>query len=275
MRKLLITLILLPFCGFSQEKSFEIGLLFGGSANSLNGLDSRNAEHPNTYSEKNLSFIPIGGITTQYNLTKKLSIKAKLLYHTKGELIKNPLNTQIDYHSKLNYLTVPILTQFNIRQKRWVFFCNTGFYLGYLTGGSNLYNYNNTPSTLTDDFNKFDFGLVLGAGTSFKINNRIALFFETSFDYGLKNISNTKLMNDDVFLTQAITGAIGVTYNFPTKKKTFNGLSTLDCPDYEEPFEQNTNQKKKSKWRLVLYKDGEKVGGKKKRGKSRLFKNKK
>ena len=32
--------------------------------------------------------------------------------------------------------------------------------------------------------------------------------------------------------------------------------------------------KKKSKWRLVLYKDGKKIGGKTKRGKSRLFKKK-
>lgn len=59
-----------------------------------------------------------------------------------------------------------------------------------------------------------------------------------------------------------------------TKKKTFNGTTTLDCPSYEAKNENEKKQKKKSKWRLVLYKDGEKVGGKKKRGESRLFKNK-
>ena len=57
-----------------------------------------------------------------------------------------------------------------------------------------------------------------------------------------------------------------------TKKKTFNGTSTLDCPNHEGSSEIKT--KKKSKWRLVLYKDGEKVVGKSKKGKSRLFKNK-
>tara|TARA_B100001758_G_C18199141_1_gene498824 strand:- start:101 stop:346 length:246 start_codon:yes stop_codon:yes gene_type:complete len=55
-------------------------------------------------------------------------------------------------------------------------------------------------------------------------------------------------------------------------KKTFNGTSTLDCPNHEGSSELKT--KKKSKWRLVLYKDGEKVVGKSKKGKSRLFKNK-
>ena len=54
-------------------------------------------------------------------------------------------------------------------------------------------------------------------------------------------------------------------------KKTFNGTSTLDCPNYDGSIEK-TKQKKKSKWRLVLYKDGAKVGGKSKKGKSKLFK---
>ena len=51
-------------------------------------------------------------------------------------------------------------------------------------------------------------------------------------------------------------------------KKTFNGTATLPCSDYEE----SSKTKKKSKWRLVLYKDGEKLGGKSKKGKSKLFK---
>ena len=53
-------------------------------------------------------------------------------------------------------------------------------------------------------------------------------------------------------------------------------MSTLDCPDYDET-PPDSNQKKKTKWRLVLYKDGEKVGRKSKKakkGKSRLFKKK-
>ena len=36
-----------------------------------------------------------------------------------------------------------------------------------------------------------------------------------------------------------------------------------------------SKEKKKTKWNLVLYKDGDRVGGKTKKGKSRLFKKKK
>ena len=57
-------------------------------------------------------------------------------------------------------------------------------------------------------------------------------------------------------------------------KKTFNGTSTLKCADYDRSSSA-LKQKKKSKWTLVLYKDGKKVFGKKtKKGKSRLFKKK-
>ena len=45
-----------------------------------------------------------------------------------------------------------------------------------------------------------------------------------------------------------------------------------DWTTISEPLE--AKEKKKSKWRLVLYKDGKKVGGKSKKGKSRLFKKK-
>ena len=53
-------------------------------------------------------------------------------------------------------------------------------------------------------------------------------------------------------------------------KKTFNGTTTLPCSDYEN----SAKTKKKSKWKLVLYKDGEKLGKKSKKGRSRLFKKK-
>ena len=52
-------------------------------------------------------------------------------------------------------------------------------------------------------------------------------------------------------------------------KKTFNGTAELPCPDHDGV---NIEEDKKSKWKLVLYKDGRNVLGKKKRGKTKLFK---
>ena len=56
-------------------------------------------------------------------------------------------------------------------------------------------------------------------------------------------------------------------------KKTFNGTAKLECTDFDNNPKEG-EEKKKTKWRLVLYKDGKKVSGKTKKGKSRLFKNK-
>ena len=61
-----------------------------------------------------------------------------------------------------------------------------------------------------------------------------------------------------------------IIFNSCRTKKTFNGTATLPCSDYEE----SSKTKKKSKWRLVLYKDGKKLGKKSKKGRSRLFKKK-
>lgn len=56
-------------------------------------------------------------------------------------------------------------------------------------------------------------------------------------------------------------------------KKTFNGTATLPCADYSSDISKEKD-KKNTKWRLVLYKDGKKVGGKSKKKKSKLFKKK-
>ena len=142
-----------------------------------------------------------------------------------------------------------------------MFFCNTGVYLGYLM----------KTSKALEKLNKLDFGLMLGSGVSFQINERIKIFLESSFDHGLTNTS--AIESNSIILTQAMTGALGLTYNFPIKKKTFNGTSTLKCAEYNDN-PSTTKEKKKSKWRLVLYKDGKKIGGNPKKGKSRLFKKK-
>ncbi len=54
-------------------------------------------------------------------------------------------------------------------------------------------------------------------------------------------------------------------------KKTFNGTAELPCPDHSNSVNSKKDEGKTTKWKLVLYKDGKRVGGKVKRGKSKLF----
>ena len=60
-------------------------------------------------------------------------------------------------------------------------------------------------------------------------------------------------------------------------KKTFNGVEALKCNTFEESKKTTKNQKS-SEYEIVVLKDGQRISGKKKRGKrgkSRLFKKKK
>ena len=273
MKKILLIFLLYPVIFFGQDKSFELGLLFGGSVNSFNGESE--------YSKK--TFQPVGGVLMQYNFNHRFSLKSKLLYHIKGGEWENVqvdlgIGTAVfDHTLNFHYATLPLLAQWNFGKDRWRVFYNIGSYIGYLTrvenifeGGGNYINDGNRDLFEMDYrlYKELDYGLILGSGLSFQMRERVKIFLELSFDHSLDNVSE----RSPVALTQAITGSIGMAYNFPIKKKTFNGTSTLKCADYNEEIE--VDEKKKSKWRLVLYKDGKRVGKKSKRGKSRLFKKK-
>jgi len=263
MKKTLIILFSLPLIGFGQDRSLELGFLFGGSLSSLSGSGYYSKQFP----EKSLK--PMGGFLAQYNFTNHFSINSKLLYQIKGaggpleQTTTESLDDYVDSQINLHYATLPLLTQFNFGKNRWSFFCNTGVYLGYLIKGE-------IKEQKTEALNKVDFGVVLGCGASFQINKKLRIVIEPSWSRGLTNVSKTEPTRSVMLTT--IGSSLGLTYIFPIKKKTFNGTSILDCADYEESSQ--LKPKKKSKWRLVLYKDGEKILGKKKKGKSRLFKKK-
>ena len=272
MKKVLFILVFFPMICFGQNKSFEVGLLFGGTINSLNHVES-NQKHENLYKK---SLRPLGGLTAQYNFTKRFSLKSKPLYHIKGERLKfDGVEGITDAYTDFHYAALPILAQLNFSKKRWGGFCNTGFYLARLIKVEKIYKEIEgieeefVETHPLENFNKMDLGFELGYGLSFQINERIRIFLESSLDYGLLNTSKNE---SPKILTEAMTGTIGIMYRFIKKRKVFNGTSKLECADHEEKI--NLDEKKKSKWRLVLYKDGKKVGGKSKKGKSRLFKKK-
>ncbi|MDC3114904.1 hypothetical protein OA956_02350 [Bacteroidota bacterium] len=73
-----------------------------------------------------------------------------------------------------------------------------------------------------------------------------------------------------VKLTLLIFSAI-TAFSSCKSKKVFNGTTSLDCTTFESEVAQK-EQKKQSKYKLLLLKDGQRVFGKKtKRGKSSLF----
>tara|TARA_Y100001968_G_scaffold54529_1_gene45750 strand:+ start:1158 stop:1331 length:174 start_codon:yes stop_codon:yes gene_type:complete len=53
----------------------------------------------------------------------------------------------------------------------------------------------------------------------------------------------------------------------------FNGTAEIECPTYKDPTLEKEKQTT-TKYKLILLKDGKRVFGKQKRGKSKLFKKK-
>ena len=249
-KKILLIFFCFPLISIGQEKSLDLGLLLGASHNSI-------PKNPR-FNEATLR--PMGGILIQYNFTQLFSIKSKLAYQIKGGATTNAITgsgslgpNKIDYHC----LSLPLLAQLNFGKNKWGVFFNTGAYLDYLMKAE-LIDSKEEPSSIFLDGINIGFGISAGSGVTFRFSERLKIFLESSFYYGS---------------LQSITASAGLTYNLQKKKKTFNGTDVLDCADYEEAVD--TKQKKKTKWRLVLYKDGQKIGGKTKKGKSRLFKRKK
>ena len=113
MKKLLLILFCLPMIGFGQDKSFELGLLYGGSLNSLNGEPE--------FTEKTLR--PTGGFLVQYNFNNRFSIKSKLLYHIKGgrRTLVDAFGEH-DHRLDFHYVTLPLLAQWNFGKNKWRFF---------------------------------------------------------------------------------------------------------------------------------------------------------
>ena len=116
MKKLFFLLLFVPLIGFGQDKSFELGALFIGSLNSLNGDALQSKAFDKT------SFQPAGGLLIQYNFNNRFSIKSKLLYHIKGGA-GDMEHTSVDLPDgglgaykaelKLHNIKLPLLAQFN------------------------------------------------------------------------------------------------------------------------------------------------------------------
>ena len=171
MKKILLILLFFPLISFGQDKSFELGLLFGGSFNSLNG-EAFNSNLSHKY-KRHLR--PLGGVLAQYNFSNRFSLKSKLLYHIKGEQTRLEAPPHIagfynidgsgDNRTDLHYITLPLLAQFNFGKNRWGFFCNTGLYLSSLIKEKTFYNgkefEGNTIYGLENYSKKLDFGLIL------------------------------------------------------------------------------------------------------------------
>ena len=189
MKKILLILFFIPLISFGKDKSFELGVLFGGSHNSIPEAQMLNEE----------TLRPMGGVLAQYNFTTLFSIKTKLLYHIKGASTQNMMfgtGAAGSGYLDLHYLTLPFLAQINFGKKKHKIFFNSGGYIGGLIKQELVEADETSTTDLINGTGKIDLGIMLGSGVSFRLSERIKIVLETSFDYG--------------FGKQAITATTGI-----------------------------------------------------------------
>tara|TARA_Y100000589_G_scaffold309927_1_gene327849 strand:- start:492 stop:1469 length:978 start_codon:yes stop_codon:yes gene_type:complete len=207
-----------------NENSFEIGVVFGStSSNTISDWDLQNGFNVTSMQRKNGGLMLQYNISDLLSVNSKLLYQVKG-WHLKGDniIITTPelelpdgglRSFDIDQSVYNHYISLPILMQINSGNKiRGTI--NTGFYTSYLLDvieiieqsyidttirvvlGDNIIveeqdknkgNPQRTDTDPIDGYNRLDFGLVLGVGVSYIINDKIRLSFESNLEYGLIN----------------------------------------------------------------------------------------
>jgi hypothetical protein len=145
------------------------------------------------------------GIFISLPLTSFIAIQPEFLYSRKGaELVYDNAFAQGTAKFRLNYLEVPVLLKLNITENLNF---QAGPYFAYLidadikneSAGGGL---DFQESFNNDDFNKFDYGLAIGAGFDFD-----TFGFGIRYNYGLANVGKER-------------DFAGTTYTFPDAKNS-------------------------------------------------------
>lgn len=177
-----------------QETSDESGLMpkFGmkGGVNLAN-LYVNNVQDENMKLGLNL------GLYGKLPLARGLSIQPELIFSSKGARLtyNNILQGQGEYRFNLNYVEAPVTLVINLIPNLNL---HLGGYMAFLAS-ANVKDINKdgtvngVTNLRTDDFNRFDYGLVGGLGVDIQ-NTTLGM----RYNYGLKEIGKAGTLSGDV-----------------------------------------------------------------------------
>jgi hypothetical protein len=181
---------------FAQEQQTSMDTALSAKFGIKGGLNLTNLYVANTTNEH----IKAGfnaGVFVKIPVTRGFSIQPELLYSVKGakDTYNNVAQGSGEYRFNLNYLELPLLAVVNLGPN---FNIHAGGYAAYLTGANvqdvnSNGNIDGATDLNADNFNRWDFGLVGGAG--FDIEN---FTIGARYNYGLKNIGKTGNLSGDL-----------------------------------------------------------------------------
>ena len=185
----IIIFILISYTSKAQDSKFKIGLIGGPNYTSLFG----NEVIKNAY---NSGFQYNAGIGLDYHLVKRLSLISGLLLEQNYSYVDIHFTDQFGTptystvaKSTFHQLNLPIALKIKLIDRKLNLYTNIGTNFQYLTkyvysadDGLITRNFNQT-----NDYNRFNIGLITSLGSSYKISKFWNLSLEVRNNLGLSN----------------------------------------------------------------------------------------
>ncbi|PSG90678.1 porin family protein [Aurantibacter aestuarii] len=198
MKKLLLPLFILCFIiTNAQDSKFEIGPEIGVNF-------SNYAFSDDDYENESLTRISVGAIA-KINFSEHWSLKGKLRYDGKGSKAKDG-----SFEEKLNYITLPVMAEWNFGNGNLKGYLNFGLYVGFLTSATTEFE-NGEELNIEDAVKSTDFGGAYAIGMMYKLKENMNLIFEIGGQTGAIDIEDGE-GSAVIIRNQILSVNIGVTF---------------------------------------------------------------
>ncbi|CAM1374566.1 porin family protein [Tenacibaculum xiamenense] len=155
------------------------------------------------------------GVGMNYLLTENLSLKTELNYERmKSSLISELINTnglpngKLTSYAKTTYLTIPLMVKYNHDG----FFVNGGPFVGILLSSKTIAENNQIDNS--EGLKAVNFGISLGLGKEFKINDSNSFIIEIRDNFGLMNTSNIPVYRNGSVKTNSVNLILSWNFSF-------------------------------------------------------------
>ncbi|WP_345005917.1 outer membrane beta-barrel protein [Snuella lapsa] len=200
---LLVTLFSLPSV-FSQI-NLKVGANIGGQVSSLRGMDYE--------TDKNFMVVPTLGVNIEVALKPFVSVITGVNFERwkkkRDVRYYNSYNSS-SYESTVteghDFFNIPFLIRYKFGNKR-SFFVDGGGFVNYFNQGKP-----NGLMSLFINFEDYNFGLALGTGTTFRLNDYLDLIIQVRNELGLTDVNKYKTMLSGNVKTNTIR--LIATFNF-------------------------------------------------------------
>jgi hypothetical protein len=208
MKKLAIVALAAIFLTAFVPRALEAGVgLKGGMTWSSLALASAD---PIPFSFGNLQFYA-GGLSFESGFGF-ISIQTEILYVRMGGVYEADEANSLEFRHQ--YIQMPVLLKFNIVPAGLVrpFVC-AGGYGAYLLKSEGVVEEDGQPQPkvdITEDYKRFDYGIVGGAGLTLKLGI-VAFSIEGRYNYGMANIYKDPLAGDSM-KNRCWMGLVGIKF---------------------------------------------------------------